>query len=60
MLGCTLLYSDPRKAAAVHAMVVDALGGPCMCEQGRRCPLLPGLEPQPVSDSLEGKTDLVA
>lgn len=40
MYGCELLFTR-EEAAEVQAQVRKALDGPCPCDEGRKCPLLP-------------------
>jgi hypothetical protein len=40
MYGCELLFTK-AEAAEVQAQVRKAVGGPCPCDEGRKCPLLP-------------------
>jgi hypothetical protein len=41
MRGCEILWSDVAVADAVQARMEEAIGGPCPCKVGKRCPLLP-------------------
>jgi hypothetical protein len=40
MYGCELLFTK-AEAAEVKAQVRKAVNGPCPCDEGKKCPLLP-------------------
>jgi hypothetical protein len=40
MYGCELLFGLER-SRAIRALVEESTGGPCPCDEGHRCPLLP-------------------